>query len=111
MTANGIDVGLLSSTPGGGENLGLAYLSASLRAAGHRPHVFTFDTWRDIEKAAMALHKLAPPLVGVSLPSGQMAIDALAADKPTPAKQGIGGLSNRFVITTSGGGGSKYMEW
>ncbi len=42
---------------------------------------------------------------------GWIPADAQAADKPAPAKQGIGGLSNRFVITTSGGGGSKYMEW
>jgi transglutaminase-like putative cysteine protease len=44
---------------------------------------------------------------------GWVPADAQAADKPSPEKQGegLGSLSNRFVITTWGGGDSKYIAW
>ena len=53
-----IHVGLIASTPGGAENLGLAYLAAALRSAGHTPHVVTFDTWQGIEAAVRRLRAL-----------------------------------------------------
>jgi hypothetical protein len=80
ITVNGDKtvVGLVGPTPGGGESLGLAYLAASLRAAGHDAHVVTFDTWADIDRVAHRIAELDPQLVGVSLPSGLAAIDGLA---------------------------------
>lgn len=78
MNGEKISVGLVGPTPGGGENLGLAYLAASLRAAGHDPHVVTFDSWAGVERAAQRIAELDAPLVGVSLPSGLAAIDGLA---------------------------------
>jgi radical SAM superfamily enzyme YgiQ (UPF0313 family) len=79
MTTDRIDVGLLASTIGGSESLALGYLAAALADAGHRPHVVTFDGWREIDDAARRLAELDAPLVGVALPSAPMAIDALAA--------------------------------
>jgi hypothetical protein len=44
---------------------------------------------------------------------GWVPIDANAGDKEEPFKQAqfFGGIENRFVITTRGGGDSKYMDW
>lgn len=44
---------------------------------------------------------------------GWVPADAQAADKPAPENrgEGLGSLGNRFVITTWGGGGSKYIGW
>lgn len=44
---------------------------------------------------------------------GWVPVDANAGDKRLPADQGraFGGISNRFLITTEGGGGSKYLGW
>jgi len=44
---------------------------------------------------------------------GWIPADAQAADQDTTAKQsaGLGSLVNRFVITTVGGGDSKYIAW
>jgi transglutaminase-like putative cysteine protease/sugar lactone lactonase YvrE len=44
---------------------------------------------------------------------GWVPADAQAADKPSPEQQGygLGSLSNRFLITTWGGGDSKYIGW
>ncbi|MBW2277596.1 MAG: transglutaminase domain-containing protein, partial [Deltaproteobacteria bacterium] len=44
---------------------------------------------------------------------GWVPADAQAADNPSPEKQGegLGSLANRFVITTWGGGDSKYIGW
>lgn len=44
---------------------------------------------------------------------GWVPADAQAADKTSPSAQGagLGSLQNRFLITTHGGGGSRYQEW
>jgi len=44
---------------------------------------------------------------------GWIPVDANRGDKPSPADQarGFGGLSNRFLITTQGGGDSEYLRW
>ena len=50
----------------------------------------------------------------VYLPNyGWIPFDASKGDKPSLAdqKNGIGDVACRYVITTSSGGGSKYMEW
>ncbi len=50
----------------------------------------------------------------VYLPTyGWVPVDANRGDKKSPADQGrgFGGLSNRFLITTQGGGDSEYLSW
>ena len=44
---------------------------------------------------------------------GWVPVDANRGDKPSPADQGrgFGELSNRFLITTHGGGDSEYLNW
>jgi len=44
---------------------------------------------------------------------GWVPVDASRGDAKTPADRarGFGGLSNRFLITTQGGGDSKYLGW
>ena len=44
---------------------------------------------------------------------GWVPVDANRGDKESPADQarGFGGLSNRFLITTQGGGDSEYLGW
>ncbi len=44
---------------------------------------------------------------------GWIPMDAQAGDKPSPKAKakGIGQLSNRFLITTHGGGDSEYLGW
>jgi hypothetical protein len=44
---------------------------------------------------------------------GWVPVDANAGDKEEPFKQAqaFGGIENRFLITTTGGGDSKYMDW
>ena len=44
---------------------------------------------------------------------GWVPVDANRGDAESPADQarGIGGLSNRFLITTQGGGDSEYLRW
>ncbi len=44
---------------------------------------------------------------------GWVPVDAQAADKPSAEQRagGFGGLDNRFVVTTLGGGGSRYIGW
>jgi len=44
---------------------------------------------------------------------GWVPVDANAGDGRYPAVQGaaFGGISNRFLITTEGGGNSDYLEW
>ncbi len=44
---------------------------------------------------------------------GWVPVDANAGDKELPADQAaaFGGISNRFLITTEGGGDSEYLEW
>ena len=73
-----IDLCLVASTPDGTESLGLGYLAAALKEAGHTPHVITFRSWMQIDEAARNVCRLDPPLTGVSIPSGQAAIDVLA---------------------------------
>ena len=50
----------------------------------------------------------------VYLPNyGWVTFDAQGGDKPSPRDRAmcIGGLSNRFLITTQGGGDSEYLGW
>lgn len=44
---------------------------------------------------------------------GWVPVDANAGDAVWPAEQcaAFGGISNRFLITTEGGGGSEYLDW
>ncbi|MBI5242997.1 MAG: transglutaminase [Elusimicrobia bacterium] len=44
---------------------------------------------------------------------GWIPVDANAGDKEEPFKQAqaFGGIENRFLISTTGGGDSKYMDW
>ncbi|MGM0483880.1 MAG: transglutaminase domain-containing protein [Candidatus Krumholzibacteriota bacterium] len=44
---------------------------------------------------------------------GWIPVDANAGDSEYPARQGegFGGISNRFLITTEGGGNSEYLDW
>lgn len=44
---------------------------------------------------------------------GWVPVDANRGDKKSPADQcrGFGGLANRFLITTQGGGDSEYLRW
>lgn len=44
---------------------------------------------------------------------GWVPVDANAGDRPLPADQGaaFGGVSNRFLVTTEGAGGSEYLGW
>ena len=44
---------------------------------------------------------------------GWVPVDANRGDAASPADQarGFGGLSNRFLITTQGGGDSEYLAW
>ncbi len=44
---------------------------------------------------------------------GWVPVDANAGDAVLPADQGasFGGISNRFLVTTEGGGGSEYLGW
>jgi transglutaminase-like putative cysteine protease len=44
---------------------------------------------------------------------GWIPVDANAGDKSRPADQAaaFGGISNRFLITTEGGGASRYLGW
>jgi hypothetical protein len=40
-------------------------------------------------------------------------VDANAGDRDLPADQAaaFGGIANRFLVTTEGGGASEYLEW
>jgi hypothetical protein len=44
---------------------------------------------------------------------GWVPVDANAGDRDLPADQAaaFGGISNRFLVTTEGGGGSEYLGW
>lgn len=44
---------------------------------------------------------------------GWIPVDANAGDRKLPADQAaaFGGISNRFLVTTEGGGNSEYLEW
>lgn len=44
---------------------------------------------------------------------GWVPVDANAGDRELPADQGaaFGGISNRFLVTTEGGGNSEYLGW
>ena len=77
MTRSSIDVCLVACTPDGTEPLGAGYLASALRQTGHRPHVVTFDSWSRMGEAARRVAAIDPPLAGLSIPSGQAAMDAL----------------------------------
>lgn len=44
---------------------------------------------------------------------GWVPVDANAGDREWPAEQAaaFGGIANRFLVTTEGGGSSEYLEW
>jgi hypothetical protein len=44
---------------------------------------------------------------------GWVPVDANAGDRDLPADQAaaFGGIANRFLVTTAGGGGSEYLDW
>jgi len=46
-------------------------------------------------------------------PFGWVPVDPSGGDSPSPSEQAkcFGSLQNRFLITTIGGGGSKYLKW
>lgn len=71
-------VDLVSTAPNGAENLGLEYVAAALRAAGHRPRLIGFRWAGQLEAAARAAARRKAPLLGISMLSGTGAIDALA---------------------------------
>jgi anaerobic magnesium-protoporphyrin IX monomethyl ester cyclase len=73
-----MDVVLVATLPDGDESLGLAYLAAALRQAGHRPRVVTFRGCGDLEEAARRACAAPAPLMGLAIPSGHAAIDVLA---------------------------------
>ena len=73
-----MDVVLVATLPDGDESLGLAYLAAALRQAGHRPCVITFRGSGDLEHAARRACASPAPLMGLALPSGHAALDILA---------------------------------
>jgi hypothetical protein len=73
-----IPVALVSTSPDGDESLALGYLAASLREAGHAPHLLTFTGPLDLEPVAREVVALDAPLLGVSIPSGVAAVDVLA---------------------------------
>jgi len=73
-----MDVVLVATLPDGDESLGLAYLAAALRQAGHRPRVVTFRGCGDLEQAARRACNGPAPLLGLAIPSGHAAIDILA---------------------------------
>jgi len=52
--------------------------------------------------------------VEIYLPNyGWIPVDPSGGDQPTPQGQaaGFGNLDNRFLITTTSGGGSEYLDW
>jgi hypothetical protein len=81
MAANArarIDVVLVGREQPGDENLALRYLAASLVQAGHRPHILPLCGPESLDRAASTILRLHAPLVGVSIPDADIAVDALA---------------------------------
>ncbi|MBI5486263.1 MAG: radical SAM protein [Deltaproteobacteria bacterium] len=74
----GIDVALVGREERGDENLALRYLAAALAQAGHRPHVIPLCGPESLGPAAAAIRKLGAPLVGISIPDADIAVDGLA---------------------------------
>ena len=73
-----VRVGLVASVPDGTEPLGLEFVAAALRRAGHHPELVTFRGVGDLEHAARRALALEATVVGVAIPSGVAAIDSLA---------------------------------
>ena len=73
-----IDVALVGREQPGDENLALRYLAAALAEAGHRPHVAPLCGPESLDAAASTIERLGAPLVGISIPDADIAVDALA---------------------------------
>jgi radical SAM superfamily enzyme YgiQ (UPF0313 family) len=73
-----IDVVLVGRERPGDENLALRYLAAALAEAGHRPRLVPLCGPEDHLTAVAAVDASGAPLVGVSIPDADAAVDALA---------------------------------
>jgi anaerobic magnesium-protoporphyrin IX monomethyl ester cyclase len=73
-----IDVALVGREQPCDENLALRYLAAALARAGHRPHILPLCGPESLGRAASTILSLHAPLVGVSIPDADIAVDALA---------------------------------
>ena len=76
--AQTIDVSLVAGCPNGDESLALGYLAAALERAGHRVHVAQYRGINDLDEVARQVHRRTPILIGVAIPSGQAALEAVA---------------------------------
>ncbi len=73
-----ITVALVGASPTGADNLALSYLAGALLAREHAPEVISFRGIGDFDAAARRAVGIAPGLIGVSAPSGEAAVEALA---------------------------------
>jgi hypothetical protein len=73
-----IDVALVGREQPSDENLALRYLAASLEKNGHRPHILPLCGPESLDHATSTILSLNTPLVGVSIPDADIAVDALA---------------------------------
>jgi len=73
-----IDVVLVGREQPGDENLALRYLAAALLQAGHRPHIVPLAGPEHLPGALGAAIAASAPLLGVSIPDADAAVDALA---------------------------------
>jgi anaerobic magnesium-protoporphyrin IX monomethyl ester cyclase len=83
MTYGARNICLVASTPDGTNSLGIGYVAAALKRAGHHPSVLAFKNHAGLEKIAREVAATDAGLVGISIPSGQAAIDALALVRRT----------------------------
>ncbi|MBI5485829.1 MAG: radical SAM protein [Deltaproteobacteria bacterium] len=76
--APSLDVALVGREQPGDENLALRYLAAALAEAGHRAHIVPLLGPGHLETAVRTVHELRVPVVGVSIPDTDVAIDGFA---------------------------------